>query len=202
MDLCGAPVLERVVRRVQRCDLLDEVAIATTTKPEDDAIVRLGEKLDVRVVRGAEHDVLDRYVTAARELVPDVVVRVTADCPLIDPEVISMVVRGLMAGRFDFASNAIERTFPRGLDAEAMYVDVLYRVARLATSPASREHVCWLIYREMRALFLTRKVRDSADNSDLSWTVDTPADLVRVRAIFDPELGYRELMQRDRARAA
>lgn len=201
LDLCGRSVLERVVTRVQRAAGIDEVAIATTTKTEDDPVAALGRRLGVRVTRGPEQDVLTRYVIAARELQPDVVVRITADCPLIDPGVVTTVVRALTGGRFDFASNAIDRTFPRGLDAEAMYVDVLYRVARLATTPAAREHVCWLIYSELPKLFLIRRVRDRDDNSDLSWTVDTPTDLEHVRRIYDDEADYREIIERERRTA-
>ena len=201
LDLCGRPVLERVVARVQRCEVLDDVAIATSTKPEDDVIETLGRSLGVPVDRGSELDVLDRYVLAARELRAEIVVRITADCPLTDPEVTADVVRALCAGRFDFASNAVERTYPRGLDAEAMHIDVLHRVARLAQTPAAREHVCWFIYQEEPRLFRVRRVRDRDDNSDLAWTIDTPADLDRMRRLYDDEADYRELIARERRTA-
>ena len=153
---------------------------------------------------------LSRYRGAAREAGADLVLRVTADCPLLDPAEADRVVATLEddpAGA-DFATNAVPRSFPRGLDAEALFRDTLERVARLATSPAAREHVTWFLYRERPELFLTRSVRDSTDNADLRWTVDTREDLDAVRAIYhDLGLGetvrpYREVLAHVRAHPA
>jgi spore coat polysaccharide biosynthesis protein SpsF len=183
MDLAGAPMLEREIDRIRAAATIDEVVVATTVNATDDPVVDLARARGVRVFRGDEHDVLSRYLGAAAEADADVVVRVTADCPLLDPGVIDRVVRALDR-EADYASNVVERTFPQGLDCEALHRDVLERVGRLATSQPAREHVTWLVYAERPELFVRRDVLDPEDNSDLSWTVDRPEDLEHVRDLY------------------
>jgi spore coat polysaccharide biosynthesis protein SpsF len=138
------------------------------------------------------------------------VVRVTADCPLIDPAESDRVVRELRerAGEADYASNVRRRTYPRGLDTEAFYRDVLDRMDRRGRSTPSREHVTWYLHREQPSLFSIHSVEDAQDNSDLRWTVDTPADLAMVRRLYaDLDLGssvrpYREILAHVRAHPA
>ncbi len=205
IDLAGRPLLAQQIRRLRRCRKLDEVVIATTTRGADDPVAALAGAEDVRCFRGSEEDVLARYVGAARECSADVVVRITADCPLIDPEEVDRVVDGLQD--VDYASNVIRRTYPRGLDAEALFRDVLERAARLGTSVRAREHVTWYILRGRPELFLQRSVEDVEDNSDLRWTVDTPEDLALARRVYaDLGLGdaprpYRDILAHVRAHA-
>jgi len=184
MDLAGAPMLVRELERVRRAATIDEVVVATTTNATDDPVAEVVAAHGARVFRGDEHDVLGRYLGAAREVDAGVVVRITADCPLIDPGVVDRVV-GALDREADYASNVVVRTFPQGLDCEALHRDTLERVGRLATSAAAREHVTWLIYAERPELFVRRDVTDPEDNSDLRWTVDRPEDLDRVRALYD-----------------
>ncbi|RMF83582.1 MAG: acylneuraminate cytidylyltransferase [Nitrospinota bacterium] len=186
LDLCGRPMLAQQLRRLKRCQRADEIVVATTGQVTDDPVVRLAEQEGVRWFRGEEEDVLSRYLGAAREAGADIVVRITADCPLIDPGVVDRVIGELeqQSAGCDYASNVIQRTFPQGLDAEALFRDVLERVGRLARSAAAREHVTTYIRWEHPELFLIRSVTDVVDNSDLRWTVDTPADLVLVRRLY------------------
>lgn len=208
MDLAGRPLLVREVERLQRSAVLDDIVIATTTNPSDDSVVALAHQSQVACFRGSEADVLSRYVGAARQARADVVVRVTGDCPLIDPEVLDRVVRALEAPDVlcDYASNAIERSYPLGLDTEAMFADVLFRAERLARSAPAREHVTYYVVRERPDLFLLRSVRAAEDNSDLRWTVDTADDLATVRRIYveaglaDRPLSYPELLRWVRSR--
>ena len=202
MDLAGRPMLSQQLRRLKRCREADEIVVATTGNPSDDPVAALAVAEGVRCFRGDEHDVLSRYVGAAREARADIVVRVTADCPLIDPEQTDQVTRELEfnAGSCDYSANILGRTFPRGLDVEALFRDTLERTHRLAHSPAAREHVTWFIYTERPELFLLRPVFDSENNSDLSWTVDTAEDMMLIRRLYD-ELGvadrvvtYREVL--------
>jgi spore coat polysaccharide biosynthesis protein SpsF len=188
-DIAGRPMLAYVIDRVRRATRIDEVIVATTALRRDDPIEEWGRSRGVGVFRGSEHDVLSRYTGAARTVGADVVVRITADCPLVDPGVIDSVVDALCeaGGAVDYASNVVDRTFPRGLDAEAMFRDVLERMERIARSSDAREHVTHVILREQPSLFVTRSVTDAHDNSDLRWTVDEDADLEMIRAI------YREL---------
>lgn len=205
-DIGGRPMLARVVERLAGCPEIDEVTVATTTEPDDDAILPVAERSGARWSRGDPLDVLARYAVAARESAADVVVRVTADCPLVDPSVVARVVRGLLDGEpCDYASNVIERSFPRGLDTEAFHSETLHRAARLARSANAREHVTWFIYAERPDLWVRRSIVDDKDNSDLRWTVDTPEDLELIRRLFGAIDGretaddYRSLIRHVRA---
>jgi spore coat polysaccharide biosynthesis protein SpsF len=207
MDVAGHPMLAQQLRRVKACRETDEIVVATTTNKTDDPVVALAEKEGVRWFRGSEDDVLGRYAGAAREANADVVVRITSDCPLIDPGMSDRVVGELKrhAGDCDYAHNIAPRTYPRGLDTEAFFRDTLERLHRLSSSPAAREHVTHFLLEERPELFVTRSVADTEDNSDLRWTVDTAADLAMVRKIYD-DLGldarvapYREILQHVRA---
>jgi spore coat polysaccharide biosynthesis protein SpsF len=201
MDIAGRPMLEHVIARTRRCEELDEVVVATSVNVDDDPVVGLCRKLDVSYHRGSELDVLSRYIGAAESSNADLVVRITADCPLIDPAVADSVIRvaSRSAGDCDYASNTVERTFPRGLDTEALFADVLKRTGRLATSEPAREHVTWFIYKERPDLFIRQDVLDAVDNSDLRWTVDTEEDLAMVRALYSAAdtdmLAYGQLIE-------
>jgi len=184
MDLEGRPLLERELERLQRCERADEIVLAVTTNDDDDGLVALADRLGVRWFRGSEHDVLASYLGAAREASADLVVRVTADCPLIDPGETDAVIDALEARRVDYASNTLERTLPRGLDTEALWRDVLERTARLATSPPAREHVTWFCHHERPDLYALHAVRRPYDAADLRWTVDTQEDLAVVRRLY------------------
>lgn len=191
-DLGGRPLLEQLLRRVAAMREVDAIVVATTALPSDDPVAELVGRLGFGVFRGDEQDVLSRFLGAARQARADVIVRLTADCPLLDPAESDRVVRALVDdGEADYASNVDPRTYPVGLDTEALFRDTLERVGRLARSPEAREHVTWLIYRERPELFLRRSVTDREDNSDLRWTVDTPDDLAAVGRLYG-ELGLGE----------
>jgi spore coat polysaccharide biosynthesis protein SpsF len=205
-DLGGRPMLGQELARLKRCRRAAEIVVATTANAADDAVVALAEKEGVGWFRGDEHDVLSRYLGAARAARAEVVVRVTADCPLIEPALVDEVVRVLTEeGPADYASNIQRRTFPRGLDVEALYMDVLERTGRLGRTKEAREHVTFFIHREHPELFILRSVTGGEDHSDLRWTVDEPADLELVRRIYElgglgeREVGFRELVSLVRA---
>ena len=181
-DVAGGTMLARVVGRLHATRTLDDVVVATTMAPSDDPVVREAKRVGAAVFRGSETDVLARYWGAAAANRADVIVRVTADCPLIDPEVVDRVVMALGTGA-DYASNTHTRSYPRGLDVEALHADVLARIQRLARSAHAREHVTALVM-ERPSWFAVRQVRADTDDSDLRWTVDTDADLELVRALY------------------
>ena len=186
-DLGGRPLLAQLLGRLGRAARLDEVVVATSDLPQDDAVAELAGAEGVRVVRGDERDVLARMLGAARAARADVVVRITADCPLIDPAVVDLVVAALLDHHepCDLASNVLRRTFPRGLDTEALWIDALARVARLGTSPQAREHVTWFAYQERPDLFVAGSVEADDDHHvGLDWSVDTADDLEHVRRLW------------------
>ncbi|MEI9476447.1 MAG: glycosyltransferase family protein [Deltaproteobacteria bacterium] len=185
-DLAGEPLLARVVNRTRRAQTLDQVLVATTTKPADEPIVRLCEVRGWPFFRGSEEDVLDRYYRAARDHVAEVVVRITSDCPLIEPAIIDWVVREFFEkGPLDYTSNTIPpRTFPRGLDVEVFTFAALERAWREDQNPAWREHVTPFLYRNPCKLRV-HSVINPIDYSSMRWTVDTPEDLNFVRRIYE-----------------
>jgi spore coat polysaccharide biosynthesis protein SpsF len=187
MDLGGRPLLAQLLARLGRARRIDDVVVATSDLERDDPVAALAEAEGVLAVRGDERDVLSRMLTAARAARADAVVRVTADCPLIDPAVVDAVVARLVDDPegCDYASNILRRTYPRGLDTEALWTDALERIARLGTSPEAREHVTWFAYRERPDLFLLGSVEDGdPELANLDWSVDTETDLELVRRLW------------------
>lgn len=182
-DIDGHPMFWQVVRRTRAAETLHEVVVATTTEPADDAIVSSCRERGVECFRGSEEDVLDRYYQAAREHAADVVVRITSDCPLIDPEIIDKTVRAFLSERPDYASNGVVRTYPRGLDTEVMTLHALETAWREASQPYQRAHVTPYIY-ENPDRFKILSVIGDQDHSAYRWTVDTPEDLELVRAVY------------------
>lgn len=182
-DVVGETMLARVIERVQIARMLDAVLVATTVAPADDAIVTACDHLGVPVFRGSEQDVLDRYWQAACACDADVIVRITADCPLIDPRVLDHVVAAFLEAQPDYASNVLERTFPRGLDTEVMTRATLERAWQQADQPYQRSHVTPYIYQHPER-FRLLSVKAEADHSYLRWTVDTAPDLAFVQAVF------------------
>jgi len=183
LDLRGKTVLARVVERVRRSKLAGVVVVATTTEPADDVIVDECRRLCLGVSRGSEHDVLDRYYHAARQFGAEAIIRITSDCPLIEPEIVDKTVQAFLSFRPDYASNTLERTYPRGLDAEIMTWDALARCWREAQAFYQRSHVTPYIY-ENPDLFDILRVTGDSDQSDLRWTLDTPEDLAFIRAVY------------------
>jgi spore coat polysaccharide biosynthesis protein SpsF len=182
-EVGGRSILAHVLGRLGRCRAADELVVATTDRADDDRLADAAAALGATVVRGSTDDVLARYLAAARATAADVIVRVTADCPLIDPGTVDAVVAALVARpAVDYASNTHVRTFPRGLDAEALWRDTLERLGRLAQTPATREHVTSFVL-EQPALFRIRQVTAAHDDSDLRLTVDTPDDLALVQQL-------------------
>ena len=186
-DVAGKPMLVQQILRLRQCPAIDEIVIATTGNQADKPIRELGEQQDVDCFCGSEDDVLRRFVGAANKSKADVVIRVTADCPLVDPKVTDEVIHELVdhPSECDYASNVLERTYPRGLDVEVFYFDTLLRMDRLGRSRIAREHVTIVPRSERPELFLCRSVVDAQDNSDLRWTVDTEDDLRLISALFE-----------------
>jgi glutamate-1-semialdehyde aminotransferase/spore coat polysaccharide biosynthesis protein SpsF (cytidylyltransferase family)/predicted dehydrogenase len=179
----GRPMLWHVVQRVKRAKMIDRVVVATSTNGTDDAIERMCVGNGIPCYRGSENDVLDRYYSAARVEKASQVVRITADCPLIDPEVIDRVVGRFQRGDVDYASNAMVRSFPDGLDTEVFSFSALEKAWHEATRTSEREHVTPYLRSD--------KFRNANVESRLMplyqhyrWTVDEPEDLEFIRAVY------------------
>lgn len=184
-DLAGQPMIARVVRRVTRAARPHHVVVAIPNASRDDSLADLCRASDWPFYRGSEEDVLDRYYWAAREYDAEGVVRITSDCPLIDPGIIDDVVTLFLEGKWDYVSNTLEpRTFPRGLDVEVFTSDALKVAWKEDANPSWREHVTPYLYRHPER-FRLRGMSCDVDHSDMRWTVDTSEDLGFVRRIFN-----------------
>jgi spore coat polysaccharide biosynthesis protein SpsF len=196
LEAAGKSLLEHHLERLGRVRSFDEIVLATTQKSEDDVTAELGKTLGVRVLRGSEHDVLARYHGAAIESQAEIVVRVTADCPLIDPAVTDRTVRAFLDSPepLDYVSNRLIQTFPRGLDTEVLHFAALDEAFVEATEPADREHVTLFVWRQPGRYKLLN-VPSNRDYSQHRWTVDTKEDYELVTRIIeslypnDPEFG-------------
>lgn len=184
-DVAGRPMLGRLVERAARIPAVQGVVIATTDRSADRAIVDFAEREGLPVATGSETDVLDRVYRAARRHGVEVVVRVTPDCPLLDPDVSGLVLARYLAaaGTLDYASNTQPPTFPDGLDTEVIGIGALERAWREAALPSEREHVTPYIWKHPDR-FRLAAVTGTPDLSALRWTVDEPADLAFVRAVY------------------
>ena len=182
-DLCGKPVLWHVWNRLRQSKTIDEIVIATTTLTEDDAIEKFCSENNISFSRGSSDDVLDRYYNAAKNYSADTIIRITADCPLIDPQVVDKVVDTFLNGNYDYASNCIKRTFPRGFDTEVFSFLTLEKTHLNATQQHEREHVTSFIYTH-KDLFSIGSYEDKVDRSFHRWTVDTPEDFLLIEEIY------------------
>ena len=183
MDIEGMPMIGRQIERIREAKLLDEFVVATSTDPSDDVLTEYVESIGVNVQRGSLDDVLQRFVDVLDFSDSQDVVRLTADCPLADSEVIDGVIEFFLKSNVDYASNSLERTFPRGLDVEVFRASVLREVARNDFSPMSREHVTYGIY-SRTDLYSTANFYQTPSFSKFRWTVDNQADLDFARTVY------------------
>jgi spore coat polysaccharide biosynthesis protein SpsF len=183
LDLGGETVLARVITRLRRAELVEEVVVATTTSQADEAILEECKRIGVSSFRGSEDDVLDRYYQAATAFGAGAVVRITSDCPLIEPELVDKTIKAFVNRHGDYASNVFPRTYPRGLDTEVFTMPALQRAWKEATQPYQREHVTPYLY-EHPEWFRLITVSGTQDYSHYRWTLDTAEDLSLLREIY------------------
>jgi spore coat polysaccharide biosynthesis protein SpsF len=197
----GKTALDHCVERTRACPAIDLVVIATTTEARDDVLVDVCRDRGWRSFRGSENDVLDRFYQAATEVGATHVVRITSDCPLNDPYVISELIARYLAADADYASTSYPRpTFPLGISAEVVRASVLAQAWRDDQNVAWREHVTPYVYRHPE-LFSLVGLSCEADYSQYRWTLDTPEDARLIRTIFD-HFGARPFGWRDALAAA
>jgi spore coat polysaccharide biosynthesis protein SpsF len=182
-EIGGKPMLYHVVKRTERSETIDLAAVATSDQRDDALIESFCTENAIPCFRGSLDDVLDRYYQAARHFGADAIVRLTADCPLLDPDVIDRVVRRFSDGNFDYVSNVMEPTYPDGLDTEVFSREALERAWREAGLKSEREHVTPYI-RNHPELFHLANVTRRENISHMRWTVDEPRDMDFVRSLF------------------
>lgn len=201
-DIAGQPMLQRVFVRTSRSAAVTETIFATTTDSTDDPVAEYCDFSGIPFTRGSQFDVLDRYYQAAKQTKADMVVRITADCPVIDPELIDNVVNTLLEDEYDFVCNRLpppwNRTYPIGLDIEACKFKVLGQAWKEAKEPQHREHAMPYFYEGVKLAAVNRQLQTgvsprgfnvallhhTADFGDYRWTVDTPEDLEFMRQVY------------------
>lgn len=186
MPILGKPMLLYQLERLQQVRNITKIIIATTHLETDDPVVELCESLNLPCYRGDEQDVLCRYYDAAVAFNVDSIVRVTADCPLIDPEVVENVIAAYRntSTPCDYVSNTLERTYPRGLDVEVFSFTALESAYREARLLFEREHVTPFIYHRPERFRIRQLIQDGPDLSQERWTVDTPEDFAFAKQVL------------------
>lgn len=182
--ILGKPMLAYQIERLKRAHSISNLIIATSTQPEDTVIADLAATLGVDCFRGSLSDVLDRYVGAARTVNPDHVLRTTADCPIIDPDVLDSVCALHVADNADYTTNNMPPSWPHGLDLEVIRMDCLEQAWRESESPYDREHVTPFI-RERPSRFKIANFASPKDFSYHRWTVDEPEDFELAQQIYE-----------------
>ncbi len=182
--IIGRPMLALQIERVRQAKKIDRLIIATSTNPSDDDLETLCQVIDVPCFRGSLDDVLDRFYQAAQAVKPEHIVRITGDCPLIDPEVIDDVITFYLAGNFNYASNSVEPTFPDGLDIEIFRFSALEEAWNEACRPSQREHVTPFIYQHPDR-YRIGHYKNTEDLSHLRWTVDEQEDFDLINKIYE-----------------
>jgi spore coat polysaccharide biosynthesis protein SpsF len=208
LDIHGAPMLLRVAQRVAGAKTIDQVVVATSASKDDDPVAEICRREGLACFRGHATDVLDRVHAAAEEHGANVVVRITGDCPVIDPQVIDQTVQAFLESDppVDLALNRFvdDRTFPIGLDTEVCSYEALDTAWKHADKGYQREHVMPFLY-DPPGRFRVLHVRSDGDFGGYRWTVDTPEDLAFVRAVYahfapDETFGWRDILELVRAR--
>ena len=179
----GKPLLYYVVNQLQHCEKVKNLVIATTTNQEDDEIEKFANNNSVSIFRGSEKDVLDRYFQCAKKYSFSTIVRITADCPLIDPQIVDKVIEKFFSGNYDYATNTLIRTFPIGTDVEVFSFGALNKAWENAQLPSEREHVT--TYLRNKENFKIINIENDKNISNLRLTVDRIEDFELIRQILN-----------------
>ncbi len=182
----GRQMMELLVERVKRSRLIDEIVISTTVNQTDDVLVRCAQDLGVGYYRGSEEDVVERVVGAMDAAGADIVVQLTGDCPLLDWAVVDQLIRLYQANTFDYVSNTLVRSYPRGLDCQVVSMETLRESLRIASDPAQHEHVCLSIYeRPERFRLFNLMAPPALCYPGQRWTLDTEQDYRFISTIYE-----------------
>ena len=181
--VCNKPLLWHIVSRLHHSKKIDRLVVATSTNQLDNDVDAFCREQDILCFRGSEEDVLDRYYNAGKRYAAQAVVRITADCPMIDPTVLDEIVEAYQQTGCDYVSNTLTRTYPDGLDVEVFSFKALEKAWQEARLASEREHVTPYIWKNQDR-FKIHHVKGKMDQSSQRWTVDEPEDLEFVRRIY------------------
>jgi spore coat polysaccharide biosynthesis protein SpsF len=182
--ILGAPMLQRQIERLKSVRRMDRLVVATSDQENDTPLAALCESIGVECFRGNLDDVLDRFYKCAISYAPETVVRITGDCPLIDPQVVDTAIEYFQSHEYDYVSNSLTRTFPDGLDVEVFTLQSIKTAWREAALPSEREHVTPFIYKNPDK-FSIGQFTNPIDLSEHRWTVDEQADYELVNIVYE-----------------
>lgn len=186
LPILGKPTLELLIERVSKVRQINQIVVATTSNHSDDIVEELAHRLGVGCFRGSEDDVLDRVLKAAQSYNAHIIVEITGDCPLIDPNVIESLIEIFLNNSYDYVSNTLKQTYPNGLDTQVFSVKTLEEVAHLTMDPVDHEHVSLYIYEHPEKYSLFNMESGLPEKYwDLRLTVDTIEDFELIRSIYE-----------------
>jgi len=198
IQISGKYLIDRVIERVNSAKLIDKTVLATSLNKEDTVLVRRAEGLGISVFRGSGVDVLDRFYCCAKKFNAKNIVRITGDCPLIDPMIIDEVIALFKKNKLDYASNVLPPTFPDGLDVEVFSFNALAKAWKEATLKSEREHVTPYIWKNEKT-FRRMTLKNKVDLSKIRLTIDEPEDMIVVNEILkelkDDDFTLNEIME-------
>jgi len=177
------PSLYFTISQLKQCKNIDKIIVATTTLKEDDIIENFAKNLGIDVFRGSVEDVLDRYFQCANYFKINTIIRITGDCPLIDPLIVDRGIEIFQSENYDYVTNTFPRTFPDGNETEIFSFNILKKAWENAILPSEREHVT-PYFRNQKQNFKIKNFENTIDNSHLRWTVDFPEDLQLVKTLI------------------
>lgn len=192
LPLAGKSVIEHVISRVRASERISDILVATSTSEDDKRIEDICKSLDVIVFRGSKDDVLDRFYRASQTVNPEHIVRITADCPMIDPQIIDEVIKTHLEEKADYTTNTLVPMYPDGEDVEVIKTSVLNEAWKKATLLSEREHVTPYI-RKHADRFKLVNVAYQKDLTDKRWTLDEPQDYEFLKAVFDSLYAHNNL---------
>jgi len=185
MKIEGKPMVWHVVNRLKFSKILNDIILAIPDTKKNDILERFAKDNKVKYFRGSEEDVLSRYYEAAKKFNVDVIVRITSDCPLIDPQIVDLLIKKYLSSTADYVSNSLKRTFSRGLDVEVFSLKVLEKAHKEAKENYQREHVTPYIYEHPEIFKLQNiEAKGKLKHPELRLTVDTKEDLQLIREIY------------------
>lgn len=187
-EVNGKPLLLHQIERLKTCRWIDQLLVATTNEQQDNQIVEFCEKYNINVFRGSENNVLERYYKAWEKFGGETIVRLTSDCPIIDAEIVDETIKYYLNNNFDYVSNTLERTFPRGLDTEVFSADALKVSYNSAILERDKEHVTPYIYTNPDK-FKMGSYKGQTDYSQYRWTVDTEEDFELIERLLNTYIG-------------
>lgn len=184
MEVQGTPLLSYLMTQLRQVQKAQSITIATSTHPMDEAIALFCKKEGIHCFRGSEENVLERYFFSAKDSKADGVVRITADCPLIDPNIVDDCIQVYLNGSFDYVSNCLNRSYPRGMDTEVFSIKTLTTAYERAKSQEEKNHVTQYIYTHPKE-FSIGELRHKEDLSFHRWTVDEKSDFTLIEKIIN-----------------